>query len=124
MVLNLWRAQKDSFDTLCLQGNRNDFGAFHFQNLLVVEPFVASQLCSGSHPAGTIRIKKNTQTGVFQIRGAPRRIRTLNLLIRSQMLYPIEPWAQCLTFYTLLFEMQEKSIFISFSPIKMIQYQL
>ena len=31
--------------------------------------------------------------GIFYS-GAPRRIRTLNLLIRSQMLYPIEPWAQ------------------------------
>ena len=46
--------------------------------------------------------------------GAPRRIRTLNLLIRSQMLYPIEPWAQCSIFYTLLFDLQEKTqLFLS-----------
>ena len=38
---NLWCTQRDSLDTSYLRGNRNDFGAFHFQNLLVVEPVVA-----------------------------------------------------------------------------------
>ena len=30
----------DSLDTSYLRGNRDDFGAFHFQNLLVVGPGV------------------------------------------------------------------------------------
>lgn len=37
---------------------------------------------------------KNRPIGRFQIRGASRRIRTLSLLIRSQMLYPVKLWMQ------------------------------
>ena len=47
---NLWCAQKDSRGTLCRRGNRNDLIALLLSNLLVVDPFVASQLGSGSHP--------------------------------------------------------------------------
>ena len=53
----LWRAQKDSLDTLCLRGNRNDLISLCLPNLLVVEPFVASQLLSGSHTLGR-KLKK------------------------------------------------------------------
>ena len=49
---NLWRTQRDSLDTSYLRGNRNDFSAFHFQNLLVVEPVVAFATFIGSHPLG------------------------------------------------------------------------
>ena len=38
---NLWRAQQDSLDTLCLWGNRDDLAAQCLPNLLVVEPVVA-----------------------------------------------------------------------------------
>ena len=34
---------RSALPTLC--GNRNDFGALYFRNLLLVEPCVASQLC-------------------------------------------------------------------------------
>ena len=53
-----------------------------------------------SNPFGRVQIlgcawnKKTRYKTVLFYSGAPRRIRTLNLLIRSQMLYPIEPWAQ------------------------------
>ena len=52
-------------------------------------------LWSGSNPWTCTEQKTPTDltVGIFYS-GAPRRIRTLNLLIRSQMLYPIEPWAQ------------------------------
>ena len=53
--------------TLC--GNRNDFGAFHFQNLLVVEPFVALQLLSGSHPLGD-KLKTGKKAG-FEFMARP-----------------------------------------------------
>ena len=58
-------------------------------------PTHCQTLWSGSNPWAYNNLMKNTaQGGVLHQTGAPRRIRTLNLLIRSQMLYPIEPWAQ------------------------------
>ena len=62
----------------------------------------------GFKSCDTQRIKKTRLKPCLFYSGAPRRIRTLNLLIRSQMLYPIEPWAQCFVFYIILFELQEK----------------
>ncbi len=38
--------------------------------------------------------KKTSSYDDVQIRGASRRIRTLSLLIRSQMLYPVKLWMQ------------------------------
>ena len=57
----------------------------------------------------TKQLKKHRAGRCFFNRGAPRRIRTLNLLIRSQMLYPIEPWAQYALFYNKIFQLQEKT---------------
>ena len=82
-----WRAQKDCLATL--------------QNLLrqtgVIPPFCcgSNPHVSGSNPCACNNLKKKPpyRWYLFYL-GAPRRIRTLNLLIRSQMLYPIEPWAQ------------------------------
>jgi len=56
----------------CLCGNRDDFGAFHFQNLLVVEPFVASQLCRVLILGQARNDKKNTAVAVsFSIMARP-----------------------------------------------------
>ena len=33
-----WCGRRDSLGNSCLRGNRDDFDAFHFQNLLVFEP--------------------------------------------------------------------------------------
>ena len=68
----------------CLRGNRDDYTAFYLCNLLVVEPFGRVQIL------GCAWNKKTRYKTVLFYSGAPRRIRTLNLLIRSQMLYPIE----------------------------------
>ena len=58
-------------------------------------PVHCRTLWSGSNPwtCTEQKIPTDLTVGIFYS-GAPRRIRTLNLLIRSQMLYPIEPWAQ------------------------------
>ncbi len=57
----------------------------------------------------TIIIKKNPLSGTFfNNNGAPRRIRTRSLLIRSQMLYPVKLWAQQKLFYTKTFQIARK----------------
>ena len=69
---------------------------------VTIWPRLACQIYSLSNPFVRVQIlglahnKKTTPRNrdVVIYSGAPRRIRTLNLLIRSQMLYPIEPWAQ------------------------------
>lgn len=69
---------------------------------VTIWPRLACQIYSLSNPFVRVQIlglahnKKTTPRNrdVVVYSGAPRRIRTLNLLIRSQMLYPIEPWAQ------------------------------
>ena len=65
------------------------------QRLSLGLPTHCRTLWSGSNPWTCTEQKTPTDltVGIFYS-GAPRRIRTLNLLIRSQMLYPIEPWAQ------------------------------
>ena len=73
-----------------LWGIRDDLVARGLPNLLIVEPFLFGFKSWGLHIIKTT--SRNRDVVIYS--GAPRRIRTLNLLIRSQMLYPIEPWAQ------------------------------
>ena len=42
-VVLLWWRHRDSLDTLCLRGNRNDFAVLRLQNLLVYELATALQ---------------------------------------------------------------------------------
>ena len=53
-------------------------------------------LWSGSNPRVVTRFNKKTphKATFFVKSGASRRIRTLSLLIRSQMLYPVKLWMQ------------------------------
>ena len=62
---------RSALPTLC--GNRNDFGALYFRNLLLVEPFVASQLFR-VQTLGNTENKKTRHFAVLFYSGAPRRI--------------------------------------------------
>lgn len=92
-----------------LRANRDDLIALRLSNLLVFEPFVASQLYRVRMPGGDDKNKTRCRTVFYFYPGAPRRIRTLSLLIRSQTLYPVELWVQRTLFYTKILRLQEKS---------------
>ncbi len=51
-------------------------------------------IATGSKPSAACEIEKGDRmVALLRLGGTPRRIRTPNLLIRSQMLYPVELWA-------------------------------
>ena len=72
--------------------------------------------CNDSETANFVLEKHRRLAVSFVNSGASRRIRTLSLLIRSQMLYPVKLWMQ--RFVILYHFMQiasKNNIFISFS---------
>ena len=73
-------------------------------NLLVVEP-------GGSNPGLAQKLNRRSRRLKFW-RAQKDSNRTLNLLIRSQMLYPIEPWAQRSYILYVFIQIARKNIFI------------
>ena len=71
------------------------------------------ELCYG----GTLNfLKQKIACGDFllmKIRGVPSRTRTCNLLLRRQLLYPIEPWAHNATHYNLFFSKNKDAILLA-----------
>ena len=68
----------------CLRGNRDAFAVLDACKIYLLSNH-------GSNPGATNKNKIGTLPDL--IFGVPSRIRTCNLLLRRQLLYPVEPWA-------------------------------
>ena len=73
-------SRKDSLDTSCLRGNRNDLAALCLPNLLVFEPNRQTGVCQRAFwtISTTAGIKNTANTAVFFIPGGVEGIRTLD----------------------------------------------